>query len=249
MSTHAGRLKDTVQGVNGRLLDLLFPPRCVNCQTPGSTLCPRCWNSIERITAPYCARCGHPLRTAHARCPDCDTYPLTITNIRAVVWHAGAAREAIHALKYNRRRDAAVPLAKILADYIERTPIQFDFITSVPLHVSRQRERGYNQAELLAKQTAQIIRSIYRDTLQRTRATSDQIGLDGAARRANVAGAFARLQESCFNQNILLIDDVYTTGATLDACAMALFEGGARAVYGLTVARPRPALFAPYQNQ
>ncbi|HZQ09025.1 MAG TPA: ComF family protein [Anaerolineae bacterium] len=248
MSTQPGRLGDNVKGVSERLLDLLFPPRCVNCQTPGNTLCLRCWNSIERITSPFCARCGHPLRSASARCLDCDAHALTITNIRAVVWHDGAAREAIHALKYHRRRDIAAPLARLLADYIERSNIRFDFITSVPLHTTRQRERGYNQAELLAKQTAVLTRSIYRDTLQRTRATRDQIGLDRAARRANVADAFTLRQQSCFNKNILLIDDVYTTGATLDACAMALLDGGARDVYGLTVAHPRPGLFAPYQN-
>jgi ComF family protein len=148
-------------------------------------------------------------------------------------------RNAIHALKYKRRRDAAVPLAALLSARLAKGDIPFDLMTSVPLHPARERERGYNQAELLAEQTARQTRSIYVRACQRTRATADQVGLDPAARRLNVQAAFAPTSTELRGQRVLLIDDVCTTGATLDACAGALYAGGARAVYGLTVARAR----------
>jgi competence protein ComFC len=235
----ASRLKQEFSNLSGRLLDLLFPPRCVNCKKPNQVLCKTCFDSIRLITTPICQRCGHPLRTVRAACPECRAHPLTITMIRAAAWHEGAIREAIHALKYLRRRDVAAPLASLLSSALPPADLPIDFITSVPLFPLREQERGYNQAELLAIQVARQVRLPYEAVLARTRATADQIGLDGRARRVNVADAFAATTRSLNNKAVLLIDDVCTTGATLDACALALFQEGARAVYGLTVARPR----------
>jgi ComF family protein len=150
-------------------------------------------------------------------------------------------REAIHALKYDRRRDTVPILAGFLAAQLAKSRLTFDLMTSVPLHPLRQVERGYNQAELLARETARLTHSSYASLLERTRATTDQIGLDGAARRLNVRDAFRASRAPVQDRAIILIDDVCTTGATLDACATALFESGARAVYGLALARPRAA--------
>ncbi|MBI4673630.1 MAG: ComF family protein [Chloroflexi bacterium] len=148
-------------------------------------------------------------------------------------------REAIHALKYKRRRDVAPALARLLAAQLASENAPFELITSVPLHPARELERGYNQAELLAEQTARVMRSTYVRTLKRTRATADQIGLSAVERRANVHAAFVSTGNAVAGKNVVLIDDVCTTGATLDACAAALFANHARAVYGLTVARAR----------
>jgi ComF family protein len=124
---------------------------------------------------------------------------------------------------------------------ITRSSLRFDLITAVPLHAQRERERGYNQAELVAQQTARLVHGSYLPTLQRTRATTDQVGLDLYARRANVQDAFAVIYPHIQKKRVLLIDDVRTTGATLDACAAALFQSGAEAVYGLTLTHPRLA--------
>lgn len=222
-----------------RLLNLVFPARCVNCNQVNGALCATCLATIRPITATVCQRCGHPLTNARAACPECRTHPLTITQIQSAVWHDGALREAIHALKYKRRRDVAIPLANLLADKIARANATYDLVTSVPLHPSRELERGYNQAELIAQHTARARNLPYLRVLERTRATADQIGLNGPARRANVASAFAAQPSLAQNKSVLLVDDVATTGATLDACAIALFATGAKAVFGLTVARPR----------
>lgn len=234
-----GRLNGEVQGLGGRLLDLLFPARCVNCKKSGRALCDSCFASIQTVNPPLCKRCGHPLATSRADCPECRLHPRIITQIRSACWHEGAAREAIHALKYNRRRDVVPALARLLAAQLASDAVAFDLLTSVPLHPSRELERGYNQAELLAEQTARGVRSTYVRALSRTRATADQIGLSAVERRANVHAAFVSTGNMAAGKSVVLIDDVCTTGATLDACAAALFASGARAVYGLTVARPR----------
>ncbi len=233
------RLNAEVQGWGRKLLDLFFPARCVNCRQTNGALCPLCYAAIERILTPTCPRCGHPLRDARASCVECRTHPLSISRIQSVAWHDGVLRQAIHALKYNRRRDVAEPLAELVAEGISNSAAPFDFITSVPLHPLREQERGYNQAELLAERAARLRGLNYQRALKRTRATADQIGLNGVARRANVANAFEAEPARVADRVVLVIDDVSTTGATLDACAVALFQAGARAVYGLTLARPR----------
>lgn len=222
-----------------RLLDLLFPPRCVNCKRVTGALCAKCSSAIQPLTASICPCCGRAPYAGQDICPECQAHPLTITQIRSATWHEGAAREAIHALKYKRRRDTVAPLSKFLAGQLVGSHLEFDLITSVPLYSARQSERGYNQAELLAQETARLTHTTYLPVLARTRATADQIGLNAAARRVNVQDAFRAIQPSLSNKTIVLVDDVCTTGATLDACAQALFAAGAQAVYGLAVARPR----------
>ncbi|RIK25239.1 MAG: hypothetical protein DCC52_11500 [Chloroflexi bacterium] len=236
------RLNVEINGLGGRLLNLLFPPRCANCKQTGSALCPQCFDRIKRLQPPFCERCSHPLVSAAAPCPECRAHPRRITCIRAAAWHEGVVRQAIHALKYNRRRDVAAPLAMLLAPVCAQFQPQPDFITSVPLHPERQRARGYNQAELLAEQTARRLRCTCVHVLERTRATADQIGLSAQERRGNVADAFrVSASRDLTAKRVVLIDDVCTTGATLDACADALFARGAAAVYGVTVARAHQA--------
>lgn len=241
MSPASGRPNAMLQRWGGLLLDLVFPPRCVNCTRVNQTLCQTCLATVQTIASPVCLRCGVPLRTAHAACPDCRTHPPTISRIQSACWHEGALREAIHALKYKRRRDVALPLARLLGTALSTSTVQYDLITSVPLHPMREQERGYNQAELLAQHAAKGYHLPYQRILQRTRATEDQVGLDAPARRANVANAFTADASQCADKTVLIIDDVCTTGATLNACAAALFQARAQAVYGLTVARPRLA--------
>lgn len=206
---------------------------------PAEPFAPRVSPPSSLFPPPFCERCNHLLPSAKSVCPDCRAHPRVITRIRAAALHEGTVREAIHALKYNRRRDTVAPLAQLLAGIFTQPDTAIDFITPVPLHAERERERGYNQAALLAEQTARLVHSTYLPILERTRATADQIGLNALERRANVQNAFQTTDPRCAGKNIALIDDVCTTGATLDACAAVLFANGARGVYGLTIARAR----------
>ncbi len=223
----------------GQLLDLLFPVRCVNCRRVGESFCPSCRSQIQYVASPVCARCSHPLRFPGEPCPQARMHSRYLDQMHAVGYHEGALREAIHALKYSRRTELAVPLGGLLQQHIPQTSWKIDVITAVPLHPDRRRQRGYNQAELLARELAGRVGLPYVEGLRRLRATADQIGLDAAARRENVRDAFEADASAFRDRHVLMIDDVCTTGATMDACAMALRAQGARSIYGLAIARPR----------
>lgn len=241
MSPASDHLFRVTRDWSTRLLDLLFPSRCVNCKRLGSSLCAQCLATIQPITSPVCARCGNPLYDRDVICSECRAHPRAITQIQSVCWHDGAARRAVHALKYENRRDVVPVLSRFLAAKLVTSGLAIDLITGVPLHPTRELERGYNQADLLAIDTATARGVRYARVMRRTRATRDQVGLDPTERRLNVADAFSADTKQVAGKNVLLVDDVATTGATLDACAAALYQAQARAVYGLTVTRPRPS--------
>ncbi|HEX6290478.1 MAG TPA: phosphoribosyltransferase family protein, partial [Herpetosiphonaceae bacterium] len=163
--------------------------------------------------------------------------PFLLSTAGAYVFE-GALREAIHKLKYNRSQRMAVPLGDMLHDYLARHPIAVDAIVPVPLHPDRLRMRGYNQAALLAHRLAQ--RSglmLCSDQLARVRRTSQQADLNRVERRENVRDAFGWQSKTPPPRRILLLDDVLTTGATVEAAAQALHAAGAREVHALALAR------------
>jgi ComF family protein len=154
--------------------------------------------------------------------------------------HDGALRQAIHQFKYRGRRELSIPLGQILVAYWQEKSLPADLVVPVPLHASRQQERGYNQSTLLAGVLAERVPLILNDTdLIRTRATAPQVGLAAMERRLNVQDAFAWRGAQLDGIQALLIDDVCTTGATLGACGLALREAGAVSVWALTLARGR----------
>jgi ComF family protein len=223
------------------LLDLVFPPRCVVCHQSGVLLCAACLERFPRLMPPLCELCGRPV-VRPGVCQQCRQAPLLIDGIRSVVSFEGRAREAIHQFKYVGRLPLASRLARLMADYWRANPIPADVITAVPLHVARQHERGYNQADLLAQEFGRVIGLPFvAGTFQRVRNTRAQVGLDAAERRANVRDAFAyqvlRQGRSVQGQHVLVIDDVCTTGSTLEACSVALKAAGAASVWGFTLAR------------
>ena len=149
-------------------------------------------------------------------------------------------RSYIHALKYEGHTDLARPLGHLLAHAYQQYHMHTDLIVPVPLHVQRQKARGYNQAQLLAAACAEQLRLAWHHTLlTRVRATSSQVSLSPQQRRQNVLHAFRCMQpQEVRNRRVLLIDDVCTTGATLEACSTPLIQAGAREVWGLVLARP-----------
>ncbi len=149
-------------------------------------------------------------------------------------------REAVHRLKYNGCTALAEPLGDLMATYWMRNAMPSDIVVPVPLHADRLRERGYNQAALLARALARRVGlTLDEQTLVRKRATAPQVDLDAEQRQENVRDAFLCTGDRLANKRVLLIDDVCTTGATLEACAVALYQGGARSVQALTLARAR----------
>jgi ComF family protein len=227
------------QNLRGQLLDLLFPPRCVDCRRIGAWFCAECMDRIPRVEPPSCTRCGNRI-TAPGLCARCRTSPLQIECIRSAVYFEGALQEAIHQLKYKGRTALAKPLGTLMAAYWRQHPMPADVVVPVPLHAARLRERGYNQAALLARELArQTELAIDEQTLIRKRATAPQVELDARQRKENVHDAFCCSGNTLAGKQVLLIDDVCTTGATLEACAIALCEGGARGVQALTLARAR----------
>lgn len=223
------------------LLDLLFPPTCLGCAKvlPGrAPFCERCGLEVEPLPEPHCRACAEPGQHLDGLCPRCHLRPPPFARAFAPFVHAGPVSRAVHQLKYEDHPELAAPLGALLArsaqDFLAQAPLD---VCPVPLHRSRLRERRYDQAHLLAQALARASgRQLLPDTLVRERATARQVGRSEADREANVRGAFAA-RRPLRGLRVLLVDDVFTTGATARAAASALREAGASEVQVLCIAR------------
>jgi ComF family protein len=227
------------------LLSVLLAPICAACERPldeptRGPVCDACWRAIKAFTPPLCDVCGDPLPSWRVndietrRCPRCRGFEHAVTCSRAIGEYDGSLRAIIHALKYGQRRSLARPLAQQLELYGQTALTGAHVAVPVPLHRSRKRARGFNQAAEIARHLSIPSLSL----LKRTRATVSQTDLPAHERHANVKGAFAlRTRTDVKDLVIVLVDDVSTTGATLAACAQVLRDAGAREIRGLTVAR------------
>lgn len=218
------------------LTDLVFPPRCGLCGVFGPFVCAMCVAALPHAGGGRCPLCA--ARATFGDCRDCAAAAgggLDGT-IAATRYEAGA-RRLVHRLKYDRLSALAAPMAELMAETLATAP-PVDVVVPVPLHPRRERDRGFNQSALLAREIASRLGIDYAPrALERVRRTSPQAREpDSAARARNVAGAFAPRQP-VVGRAVLLVDDVMTTGATLRACATVLREGGARAVYATVFAR------------
>ncbi len=220
-------------------VDLLFPKRCVGCGDEGSFLCQRCSEELPMLEPPYCFLCARPERLVLGLCSRCRGRLLEMDGIRSPYRMEGVVREAVHALKYQSVRAFAPTLGGLLADYVSRNPMPVDVLVPVPLHPRRERSRGYNQSALMAQAMGEAFDvPVEADALRRLRQTPPQARSVGGGdeRRSNVSGAFEAEATLVQGRRIVVIDDVCTTGATLEACAIALRSAGASSVWGLTLA-------------
>ncbi len=252
LRTFSRELWSGLRRAAGALLGVVFPG---DCQTCGETLseatripiCAKCLGAFQRICAPLCAVCGRPLgpwMTAGPevpRCHLCRRKAYSFDRARSFAVYDEALVRAITLLKY----EAVMPLAGWFAARLEEmvrevgSDLEADVIVPVPLHRSRLRERGYNQAELLARPLARRLGLPMRsELLVRIKPRPDKLKLTRHERWNTVRGAYAAREGARIdNLRVMLVDDVFTTGATLDACSRALRRGGAKQVVGVTVAR------------
>lgn len=254
------RLREAASGAASRLAatlrevgELIFPPRCQVCQMFSRwPICDNCARSFDVITPPACVDCGKPFDPAAVpapRCGACASGRHYVQAVRSFGLHVGRLRDAVNSLKFRGRLRLVEPLGKRLVHVLDESspfPLRpcgpLTGIVPVPLHPARRRERGFDQAELLASVVSRHVRiPMWPRLLMRTRYTQPQVGLNPAERRQNVRGAFRlRYPITLTGMRLLLIDDVYTTGSTLDECARVLRQGGAEAVYAVTVSRAAP---------
>jgi ComF family protein len=217
------------------LADLFYPERCVGCERRASdVLCRTCFDALPRVGSPVCGRCGLPTAFATFVCEECKNVDFGFQSARAPLKYDGVGKQVVHALKYRGYKRVVGRLAAPLMLQVVGEG-HFDAVVPVPLHSSRLRKRGFNQAELLARGVAEKMKATVSDTLEVVRSTRDQVELSAAQRRANVAGAYTATKP--LRGKILLIDDVFTTGATLSACAGTMVRAGAEEVHALSLCR------------
>lgn len=231
----------------GFVLGMVLPPRCLCCGVTvadAGALCAECWPRLAFISAPFCDGCGFPFAYDPGPgilCGACIREPPPFERARSVLRYDDASRDLIIAFKHADRTDAATAYGRWMARAGAELLGEADFVAPVPLHRSRLRGRRYNQAAMLALAIARESGvPAAPDLLLRTRKTPSQGGLGAAQRRRNVRGAFAireSLRGSVENRHVVLVDDVYTTGATVSACARVLRRAGAASVDVLTLAR------------
>jgi ComF family protein len=227
---------------SGKFIELavesFFPRRCVGCGKVGGFVCRECLGKLPTLLSPLCPNCGRP-QASGIVCPDCRRRQTEIDGIRSPFRFDEVIRKAIYELKYRNLKAISPCLAELLADYLRSNPLPGDALVCVPLHPRRLRERGYNQSSLLARELGKRIDlPVIEDCLIRVKQAQPQVKAgDVEERRRNVADAFACRDEKVSGKQIILIDDVCTSGATLESCAAALKSKGAVSVWGLTLAR------------
>ena len=241
------QLVDVIQTLGRALQDLLLPPRCPVCHelvtgTNQLHICADCLDALPRVASPVCSICGIPFDGAGTDhpCSRCLQTPPPYAAARAALRYEGACRDLIHRFKYEYksylRRPLGLLTAHLLADFA--TQQQPDLLVPVPLHVSRLRHRGFNQAVLLGEVLSRQWQiPLLRQGLKRTRPTTPQIELTLEQRIHNLHNAFSVTDSSVIrDRRIMLVDDVFTTGSTLAASALALRQAGCHSVSAVTVA-------------
>lgn len=229
------------RSVVNTLLEIIFPPVCVGCRRVGEVLCGSCQARLTPVPEPYCSRCGRQMTDVVEQprlCPECRRQPSRVNQMRAAVMYHEPADTLIHRFKYDGYFALAKPFAALMVAGWPEWGTPPELIIPVPLHPRRERQRGFNQALLLAKPLAEATGlAVDSAALRRVRHTVPQVGLGPNERAENVRDAFAAVSTRISGRHILLVDDVLTTGATMRAAAEALLASGAASVSAYCLAR------------
>ena len=241
------KIGTTLRRAGEALVSLLYPPHCANCgaDTEGGVhLCAACAGQAKKIVAPFCQRCSEPFDgaiTGEFTCANCADRTLHFDCAVSRYLSRGVVREFVHRFKYDRHFYLRHPLADWLAAALDDERIRaqpIGALVPVPLHSARFREREFNQADVLAELLAQRTGTPLLRALKRIRYTTTQTRLDRHERMENLRNAFRVRQTSAVqNRHLVLVDDVFTTGSTVDECARVLRDAGAASVRVVTVAR------------
>ncbi len=225
------------------ILQLLFPRRCPFCDEPipggAAYVCVRCEKKIRVIREPYCYKCGKPVESGEKEyCRDCRKYGHVFERGRALLLYSGEVKASIYRFKYAGRKEYAKAYAALvmqeLSDYFRE--VDANAIVPVPLHKKRYQKRGYNQAELLAREIGRYTSlPVLPQLVTRTRDTLPQKQLDRGGRQNNLKKAFKINGNDVKLNTIILIDDIYTTGSTMDAIAQVLRDAGVKQIFFLTI--------------
>lgn len=242
-------LRATARQVLEYTLPFLYPHRCLGCEAiidAAASFCAPCQKAVEPIIAPFCQRCGLPFATGPLHvCGRCFRHEPTFRQARAWAYYERAGRSAqplstaIQRFKYQRNLGIGASLAQLAAEHCMLADEAYDCILPVPLHVDRLRWRGFNQSLLLAQAIGKRHEiGVDAFVLHRVKSTPPQTQLSERERRANVRGAFAVSDSTRLaGKRLLVVDDVYTSGATVEECARTLYQEGAQAVDVFTLAR------------
>ncbi len=226
------------------LLNLFYPPSCLICENKiinvvNYPVCSDCSKKIKPVPEPICQICGQP--TLQTICYQCKDSPPFFTKARAFGIYEGVLKKSIHFFKYRKKKRLSRFLSNLLWEFLIHNPdwMAMDFLVPVPLNKLRLKERGYNQSEILSRELSQLSKiKLSADNLRRKGLLSSQVKSSRKERTKNVADSFYLNEPKRFyNKKILLIDDVFTTGSTVDTCSRVLKEAGAEEVLVLTVAR------------
>lgn len=221
------------------MLELLYPAKCPFCgRIVPEGICGRCREKVITVREPLCKKCGKPVRNEREEfCYDCKEKSHLFEDGRSLWVHQSPVSEAVYAMKYQNRRIYGKIFGNEMAEkygqYLKER--QVDLIVPIPLHKKRKRKRGYNQAEILARTLSEAVKiPMADDVLIRVKETCPQKSLNDKERRRNIRGAF-EVKKRLTGRKIVLIDDIYTTGSTLDEAAKTLLGAGAEKVYFLTI--------------
>ncbi|MFH1709655.1 MAG: ComF family protein [bacterium] len=226
----------------GQLVDLVFPPCCAICKKKDQKIiCDDCLGRIVRLKPPICRICGKPKDNYFVSdlCEDCNKENIPFAVARSVALYEGTLKEAIHKFKFNGKKALSILLGRLLVSYLKHGDIpmrEIDLIIPLPLSKKRENQRGYNQSRLLAEEIASHY-SIDLDvsSLKKIKDVAPQFELSRKERFGNIKGAFS--SSPLTGKNVLLIDDIYTTGATICEASRSLKGSGVKNVYVLTLAR------------
>jgi competence protein ComFC len=232
-------LRSRLFSAGWKVIDWIFPPSCAGCGKWGIHICQSCWDEIKTLQGPICQLCGEPLKNEVAAvCERCQNNVIHFNAVRSWAYLEGPLQLAIHRLKYKRDMGLGQVLAAPLSDLLRGLAWEIDLVTMVPLDKKRQTERGYNQCYFIAQPLAWMEKlEFISGAIKKVRQTRSQVGLSLKERRNNLEAAFKASPGIVEGRSVLIVDDVITTGSTMNACAEALRRAQAQQVYGLSLAR------------
>lgn len=217
------------------LIDWIYPPRCIFCNSiialnkyNGFNICDRCNEVLPFMKQPYCSKCGKTVDSCNDICYDCSKKEFSYEKGWIALEYNEMTKETIYKFKYQNCPNYSKTLAEIMYKAMDDKSIlnyKFDLITSVPIHKNKLKKRGYNQAQLLAKQLSLKLKLPYEDIIIRIKDTKPQSSLSPKERNNNLNQAFKAIDnKKIFNKKVLIVDDIYTTGATINACVDSIID-------------------------